>query len=579
VSPSVCGSLTHPKSFSTGAELASVVPLGERILSGRGPEFADLLETLGEAITIRDLNDRLVYANRAALRHLGFETVEEVQQKGLHSIMADYIVTDEHGAPVTMTNIPSVRLISGKAAEPLLIHTVDRQTGEVRWDLLKTAGLRDSEGTLTAAVTIIEDLTAVKTAEVHMRMLSEAGRVLASSLDLQRTLENMAHIAVPGLADWCVVDLVDQALTRDHVAVAHRDSSREALVGRLRDAEPDELDPDSILGRVILTGTPELFFDVSDQHLIGLARNDEHLRHLHSLELRSAIVVPMQVQQRTVGAMTFCTAESRRRLTIDDLDLAEQLASRAAIAVENSRLHTTLSRISETLQESLLPTELPAVPGWEIAALYRPAGAAQRIEVGGDFYEVFSSGSAALAVIGDVTGHGVTAATLTALMRHGARFVGRLEPQPAAILNRLDEALRQRSGTSLCTALCACLASGELVLSSAGHPPALFVDPAGNVTEAPAPGPLLGAFADAQWVEERVPVAPGGLVLLYTDGVTETVGTSERFGSERLRRLLSANVSASPSGFLELLDQELARFREGEAADDLAALALRPAGG
>jgi PAS domain S-box-containing protein len=579
VSPSVCGSLTPPKSFSTGPELASVVPLGERILSGRGPEFAELLETLGEAITIRDLNDTLVYANQAALRHLGFETVEEVQQKGLHSIMADYIVTDEHGEPVTMTNIPSVRLLSGKAAEPLLIHTVDRQTGEARWQLLKTAGLRDSEGRLTAAVTIIEDMTAVKTVEVHMRMLSEAGRFLASSLDLRRTLENVAHVAVPGLADWCVVDLVDQALTRDHVAVAHRDSRRGELVGRLRDAEPDELDPGSILGRVILTGTPELFFDVSDQNLIGVARDDEHLRHLRSLELRSAIVVPMRVQQRTVGAMTFCTAESRRRLTIDDLDLAEQLASRAAIAVENSRLHTTLSRISETLQESLLPTELPEVPGWEIAALYRPAGAEQRIEVGGDFYEVFSSGSAALAVIGDVTGHGVTAATLTALMRHGARFVGRLEPQPAAILNRLDEALRQRPGTSLCTALCACLASGELVLSSAGHPPALFVDPGGNVTEAPAPGPLLGAFADAQWVEERVPVAPGGLVLLYTDGVTETVGTNERFGSERLRQLLAANASASPSGFLEVLDQELVRFREGEAADDLAALALRPATG
>ncbi len=570
--------MTRPKSFSTGAELASVVPLGERILSGRGPEFAELLETLGEAITIRDLNDTLVYANRAALVHLGFETVEEVQEKGLHSIMADYIVTDEHGEPVTMTNIPSVRLLSGKAAEPLLIHTVDRQTGEARWELLKTAGLRDSEGGLAAAVTIIEDLTAVKTAEVHMRMLSEAGRVLASSLDLRRTLENVAHIAVPGLADWCVVDLVDQALTRDHVAVAHRDSIREELVERLRDAEPDELDPGSILGRVIRTGTPELFFDVSDQHLIGVARDDEHLRRLRSLELRSAIVVPMRVQQRTVGAMTFCTAESRRRLTRDDLDLAEQLASRAAIAVENSRLHTTLSRVSETLQESLLPSELPEVPGWEIAALYRPAGAAQRIEVGGDFYEVFSSGSAALAVIGDVTGHGVTAATLTALMRHGARFVGRLEPQPVAILNRLDEALRQRSGTSLCTALCALLAPGELVLSSAGHPPALFVDPAGNVTEAPAPGPLLGAFADAQWVEERVPVAPGSLVLLYTDGVTETVGTSERFGPGRLRRLLAANASASPRELLEMLDQELTQFREGEAADDVAALALRPAG-
>ena len=148
MSPSVCDWSTHPKSFSTGAELASVVPLGERILSGFGPEFAELLETLGEAITIRDLNDTLVYANRAALRHLGFETVEEVQQKGLHSIMADYIVTDEHGAAVTMTNIPSVRLMSGKAAEPLLIHTVDRirtLTLEAGAHLARAGALRSSD--------------------------------------------------------------------------------------------------------------------------------------------------------------------------------------------------------------------------------------------------------------------------------------------------------------------------------------------------------------------------------------------------------------------------------------------------
>ncbi len=110
--------------------------------------------------------------------------------------------------------------------------------------------------------------------------------------------------------------------------------------------------------------------------------------------------------------------------------------------------------MAHTLQQSLLPNELPDVPGWEIAALYRPAGAEQRIEVGGDFYEVFDAGTSSFALIGDVTGHGVTAATLTSLMRYGARFASRLEPQPAAILRRLDEELRQRTDAELCTALC-----------------------------------------------------------------------------------------------------------------------------
>ena len=92
------------------------------------------------------------------------------------------------------------------------MRTVNRRTGKARWQLLKTAALPDSDGNVIAAVTVIEDLTAVKTAEVHMRVLSEAGRMLASSLDLQQTLQNVADLAVPEFADWCVVDLVDERL-------------------------------------------------------------------------------------------------------------------------------------------------------------------------------------------------------------------------------------------------------------------------------------------------------------------------------------------------------------------------------
>ena len=549
--------------------------LTERFLSGRGPEVAELLDTLSEAITIRDLSDTLLFANQAAIRHMGFETLAELQATPLQSIMADYIVENEDGRPLKMSDVPSVRLLHGQSAEPLLMHTVHRQSGESRWDLLKTAGLRDAEGRLMAAVTMIEDVTAVKTADVHMRMLSEWGRTLASSLDLQETLQTVAQIAVPRLADLCVVDLIDHKMVRDHVGSAHRDPALRELVARLREFEPAELEPDSTLGRVIATGKSELFAEIPKERVIRVAHNEEHRELLRALEIRSAMAVPMRVRSRTVGVMTFCTCGSQRRLTPDDLKLAEQLAARAAIAVENSRLHTTLSGVAETLQQSLLPNELPEVPGWEIAALYRPAGADQRIEVGGDFYEVFNGDSASFALIGDITGHGVTAATLTGLMRSGARFVSRLEPQPAAILHRLDEELRQRPGTALCTALCARLGAGELVLSCAGHPPALIVDASANVTETPAPGPLLGAFDDAEWGEEAVAVGPGELMLLYTDGVTEAAGPDERFGLQRLRELLAEHSGVSPGELLEALDMALEQFREGQAADDVAALALR----
>lgn len=538
--------------------------------------MAELLETLGEAITIRDPNDTLVYANRAALGHLGFNTLEELKARSLDSIMADYIVTDEDGEPLAMSDVPSVRLLRGQTAEPLLMRTVDRRSGEVRWDLLKTAGLTGRDGTLSAAVTVIEDITAVKTAEVHLRILSEAGRVLASMVDLDQTLQSVAELAVPELADWCTVDLVDDDLARDHVAIAHADPGRRALVAEMNEFRAPRLSPDSTLGGVFRTGSSVLFERVGDERLQQGAQAVADLELMRGLGIRSAIVVPLRVRARIIGVMTFSTAESQRRLTQEDLALAEQLADRVAVAVESARLQTTISRVAETLQQSLIPNDPPSVPGWELAALYRPAGAAERIEVGGDFYEVFDAGPASIALIGDVTGHSVNAATVTALMRYGARFASRLEPQPAAILHRLDEELRRLSSQMLCTALCARLGPGELVLSSAGHPPALRVDADGRVTEAPVPGPLLGAFEDATWNEETVAVGPGDLVLLYTDGVTETAGSDERFGLRRLRALLARHAGSSPALVLEALAAELDEFRASDSGDDVAALALRP---
>jgi serine phosphatase RsbU (regulator of sigma subunit) len=310
-----------------------------------------------------------------------------------------------------------------------------------------------------------------------------------------------------------------------------------------------------------------------------VAVSPEQLDIYRRLEIRSAIVAPMRVAARIIGAMSFFTSSSGRRFTDEDLGVAEQLARRAAVAVENARLYTTLANVADTLQDSLLPAPVPEVDGWEIGALYRPAPGATRIDVGGDFYEVFETAGNAFATIGDVTGHGVRAATVTSLLRHGARFASHLEPDPVAIIRRLDEELRRRGDTTMATALCAALHDHSVLLCSAGHPPALIVDRDGATSEAPSSGPLLGAFADSTWHQQRVPVAAGTTVLLYTDGVTETIGDddSERFGVERLRSFLAAHAGSSPQDVLDELAAELERFRGGEATDDVAALALRPA--
>ena len=141
-------------------------------LRGGGPGMAEILDSLAEAVTIRDPHHHIIYANQTALRHMGFASLEELQRRPPQSILDDYLVLDERGHRIAMDDIPSVRLLAGQSAEPLIIRTIHRQTGEVKWDLLKSSLLHDEAGQPAATVTIIEDITAEKIAHLREYFLS-----------------------------------------------------------------------------------------------------------------------------------------------------------------------------------------------------------------------------------------------------------------------------------------------------------------------------------------------------------------------------------------------------------------------
>ncbi len=157
-----------------------------------------------------------------------------MQRRPPNSIFSDYIVQDEHGNELTMDAIPSVRLLAGEAAEPLVMRTINRSTGELKWQLLKSAPLHGEDGTPVAAVTIIEDITRERIAELHDQFLARVTETLMSSLDYEETLRNVAWTAVPEIADWCAVELVDERGARQRVVLAHRDTSKLELAERLR---------------------------------------------------------------------------------------------------------------------------------------------------------------------------------------------------------------------------------------------------------------------------------------------------------------------------------------------------------
>lgn len=537
----------------------------EDVLSAERPGLEEVLDALTEALVIVAPDGEIEFANAAACVVLSGGGTASPLGARWDSALAQWLLSEEDG-----TEVGAERLMDSELAAPSPIRAVHRVSGELRWWRPTFTPLSGSDG---PRLLVLEDITALKEAEVRMRVLADSGRMLTESLDYEQRLVNVAHIAIPSLADWCAVYLADDTLNLRRVVTAHRNSEKQALAQRIHELQGDRVDPASELGRVIRTGTSILYEDITSEQLARRARTAEQLRLLRKLQLRSGVIVPMRVPTRTIGAMLLATAESGRRLTTEDRELAEQLGRRAAVAIENARLHRQVSDVAETLGRSFVPpTEPPEVPGWEVASLYRPVVSELRIEVGGDFVDLLEVSSLWFAVIGDIEGKGVLAAAVSGLLRHGTRLAAQQRPEPAAVLNQLDQALRGYPSDVTSTMLCVRLGEAQLTIASAGHPPPLVANLRREARELRTRGPMLGAFADAEWRERTFDIDTGELVLLYTDGVTEALGGRKGLGRDRLRTLLAAQAGRRPAEAIEALAQAV----EGvPTRDDLAALVLR----
>ncbi len=398
---------------------------------------------LAEAVTIQRAGGALVYANQAAARMLGFDTPQELLAAPVAEVMAAFDSTHEDGSPLRPDELPGRKLLAGLEAEPLVVRAVHRQTGEERWRVTKATPVHDRHGNVSLVVNVVEDITDVKRAELGQRLLAQAGELLASSLDYDRTLQQVAELAVPRLADWCAVSLPDGRGFIRTVAVAHVDPTKIESARRIGDRYPVPENAPTGVPQVMRQRAAQLVNDITPDMLAAAAQDAEHAQALTEVGMRAALIVPMLAGGRAIGALTLISAESNRRFSPADVELAEELARRAGTAVENARLYTERSHIAGALQAALLPDALPAMPGWAVRSLYRPAGAENW--VGGDFYDVVHVDGGWLLLVGDVAGHGADAAALTALARHTLRDAAELLPDPLDAVARLNHVLATRS--------------------------------------------------------------------------------------------------------------------------------------
>jgi PAS domain S-box-containing protein len=529
---------------------------------------------LAEAVLVRDPEGGMVFANPALARLLGFESVEEIESASSQELMDLYEAFDEHGRRLALTDLPSARATEGETPDPLLVRNVVRRTGAERWLLHKATPVFDLDGRVSMVVNVIEDVSEVKRAELAQRFLAEAGRELSSSLDYEQTLQRVARLAVPELADWCGVRIVGAHDELEQVAVAHVDPEKVALAREFGERSPTRMTDAGGIAEVVRSGESQLVKEITPEMIEQADISDERAALVRDLQMRSVIIVPLAVPgQPALGAITLVMAESGRVFAERDLALAEELGRRAAVAVENARLYTERSRIATTLQQSLLPEALPQIEGFRSASLYRAAG--EQSDVGGDFYDAFAIPSGWMIVVGDVTGRGPEAAALTSLARYTMRTAARLLDDPLAALGQLNTELRERSQPSLVTIACALIretaAGTEADIVLAGHPPPYHVrrGVAWQVGRFASP---LGAYEAGGWQAETIALEPGDQLILYTDGVIDTVGRGERFGEERLAELLAGAGGAADA--VHRIDEALKDFAHGPQGDDTAVLAM-----
>jgi GAF domain-containing protein/anti-sigma regulatory factor (Ser/Thr protein kinase) len=409
-----------------------------------------------------------------------------------------------------------------------------------------------------------------------LAFLAQASSELGSSLDFRGTLTTLARLVVPRLADWASIEVIEDGELKS-LAVAHVDPEKVDFARQLRERFPTRVDEATGAANVIRTGTSELHSAITDEMVAAAIEDPERLALVRQLNMRSGLVVPLTGRGGTFGALTLIASESGRLYDEDDLAFAEDLAARAAVAVENAQAYSqqsgrlaAITRIAEAAQHAILAPVPPRLGSVRLAASY--VSAAQEALVGGDMYEAIERDGAVRLLIGDVRGKGLEAVRMATVVLGHFRSAAVECEDLGSLARQVDLRLRPYLGDEdFVTALMAEISSsGRCSIVCCGHPPAMLAE-GGRIRAVGAEDSLpLGLGADPAPV--TVQLAAGARLLLYTDGILEARKPDGDF-------VLLADVVgplSSAQGLTAVLDGVLDGLRAavgGPLGDDLALLA------
>ncbi|MFG3344296.1 SpoIIE family protein phosphatase [Streptomyces sp. NPDC048018] len=495
-----------------------------------------VLHAVREGVLITDDEGRLLLANDEAGRLLGLPDDAEGHR------------VDEVGLDRRMAEL----LLSGRVATDEVLQAGDRLLVVNQRPTNPPGGPKGSAVTIRDSTEMQLLSSRAETARRRLKLLYDAGGDIGTTLDVVRTAEELADVAVPRFADFVTVDLADPVLTGDEPGPG-ADMRRTAVSG-IRSDHPlyplgsliDFL-PSTPQARGYGTGAAELVPDLKDAagwHAQDPPRTSAIVEYgIHSL-----IAAPLKARGVVLGVVNFWRSRKPEPFDEDDVSLAEELVGRAAVTMDNARRYTREHNLAVTLQRSLLPQDLPEQSAVDVAHFYQPAQSG----VGGDWFDVIPlPGSRVGLVVGDVVGHGLHAAATMGRLRTAVHNFSSLDLPPDELLARLDnlvqrmdqegDAAAPNGGVLGATCLYAVYdpVSRNCTMARAGHMPPLVVDPDGTTTisELPA-GPPLG-LGGMPFECTELNLAEGSQLVLYTDGLVEERSRDISVGVERLRAALS----------------------------------------
>ncbi|WP_171068913.1 SpoIIE family protein phosphatase [Actinomadura geliboluensis] len=429
----------------------------------------------------------------------------------------------------------------------------------------------------------------------RLAVLREASTRIGTTLDVRQTAQEMADLAVPDLADFVTVDLAESVLP-DAEPLQHLTSSensvpvfRRAGAASIHDGVPESMwpigepvyvPPASPFTRVLDTGRSH-FEPVLDTSPGGwLDVDPDRSRVIAATGMHTLIVVPLKARGDILGVTVFVRTDNRTPFTRDDLVLAEELAARAALSLDNARQYTREHAAALALQRNLLPRNLTGGGAVDVASRYLPSDA--HVGVGGDWYDAIPLDGGRIAlVVGDVTGHGINAAATMGRLRTAVRTLAYLDLPPHRVLLQLDrlvvrQAEEERTPFDPAGATCVYAvydpASGFCTIATAGHPPPAIVHPDGEVAFPRPPGGLPIGLGIGDYEPLTVDLAEGSLIALYTDGLIETRDADIETGIERLGTAL-AQAEPPLDDFCTTVIRLMTGNRQAE--DDIALLVAR----